>query len=275
MSCKICNSTDATKFKFGSIGLVKCNNCDITFLEHFPDNKILETLYKDNYSISTNNSDAELRRSVQQIENYHIFNIINKFNPNGNKLIDIGCDKGFFIDEARRNNFEVFGVELNKNSQSYCYNIGLDVRQNIEDFDLVFDLITMNHSLEHFTNPNEYLIKLKDYLVENGLLVIRVPAFDSVWSKIIKNKWIWFQADNHYFHYSINSMKYLLEKNKFEVMDIYHSNPSKLTHYLKYLISRIEFSKSGLIPFDLKIILTQALKNITATEIFAIAKNIK
>lgn len=275
MTCKICNSADTTKFKFGGVGLIKCNNCDITFLENFPDSKILETLYTDNYTISTMNSDAELRRTVQQIENYHIFNIINKFNPNGNKLIDIGCDKGFFIDEARRNNFEVFGVELNKNSQYYCHNIGLDVRQNIEDFDLVFDLITMNHSLEHFTNPNEYLIKLKDYLVENGLLVIRVPAFDSVWSKIMKNKWIWFQADNHYFHYSINSLKHLLEKNKFEVIDINHRNPSKISHYLKYLISRIEFSKSGLIPFDYKIILTQILKNITATEIFVIAKNIK
>jgi len=271
MNCKICSSTDIIKINYDGIGLLKCTNCDITYLENFPDNKDLESLYSNDYTISTKNSDTELRRTVQQIENYYIFNLINKYKSNSETIVDIGCDKGFFIDEARRNKFKVFGVELNNNAKLYCQNIGLEIKNSIEEFNQKFDIITMNHSLEHFPNPDEYLQKLKNYGSENALLVIRVPAFDSLFSKIMKKNWIWFQPENHYFHYSLKSLKYLLEKNNFEVMEISHRNPSKVSHYFKYIISRIEFAKSGLIPFKFKILLTQIIKNLTTTEIIAVA----
>jgi len=54
-------------------------------------------------------------------------------------------------------------------------------------------------------------------------------------------------------------------------MEISHRNPSKVSHYFKYIISRIEFSKSGLIPFKFKILLTQIIKNLSATEIIVVA----
>lgn len=272
MNCKVCNSTDIIKFNYGGIGLFKCPNCDISYLENFPDNQTLNTLYSKNYSISTKDSDTELRRTVQQSENYSILNIINKFCSKAKHIADIGCDKGFFIDEARRNGFDVYGVELNQNARKYCENIGLKIETDISKYHKKFDVITMNHSLEHFPNPDEYLCNLKSFIENDGLLIIRVPAFDSFSAKILKNNWIWFQPENHYFHYSIKSLKFILEKNGYKILDIHHRNPSKVLHYFKYILSRIEFASHKLIPFKFKILLSQIIKNITATEIIAVAK---
>lgn len=272
MNCLICHSSDISKFNYGNIELLKCKNCDITYLEKFPDNDSLKSFYSDNYHISTHTSDIELRRSVQQIENYHILDLIKKHNFEAKSIVDIGCDTGFFIDEARRNCYEVYGIELNQEAVRYCNNIGLNVKNSIDEFKLKFDIAVMNHSLEHFANPKQFINNLSLYIADKGIVIIRVPAFDSFFSKLLKHKWIWFQPSNHYFHYSIRSIKYLLESCNFEVIYAEHRNPSKITHYFKYILSRLEFSKYHLIPFKFKILVSQLIKNITATEIIIVAK---
>ena len=271
MNCRICESTDIITYKYGGIGLINCKSCDINYLQDFPDSKSINNLYSENYNISSKDSDTELRRGVQQIENYHIINLIRQYYNSAKTIVDIGCDAGFFIDEARRNNFDVFGVELNQKAKNYCQNIGLKVESSIEAFNRKFDVITMNHSLEHFTNPKEYLDFIRDFIDKRGIIIIRVPAFDSISSKIFKSKWTWFQPENHYFHYTQKSLKYLLEKSGYKVLYQQKRNPSKWSHYFKYILARIEFSNAKLIRFNPRILITQIIKNVISSEILLIA----
>ncbi len=272
MNCKICNSNNISKNHIGDVAVFNCKNCGIVYLSQFPSIDNITKLYTDEYLISNKSEITEIRRISQAAEQYFLIKSIEKYKCNYSSLVDIGCDKGLFLDEIRRNGFDTFGVELSKSSVKYCRNIGLKVENNIADFSRKFDVITMNHSLEHFTEPLNEIINLRNFLNPEGILLVRVPAFDSVWAKILSKRWIWFQAEHHYFHYSIQSLQKLLELSGFEVKEIYHRRPSAILSYFNSIITQLSFAKNNVGKFNVSFLIKQIIKNLTAVEIFVIAQ---
>ncbi len=229
LNCPICQSVSIKSMNWGKSSLKKCMDCDIHFVDPIPSEEELKELYKNSYSLQNESTNYnEYRRIFRLPEQIKLIGLIKVVNDKKSKLLDIGCDRGFFIDEARRHNIEVFGVEPSDSSRKYCENIGLKVYSDLYDDDIPndFDFVTMWHSLEHFINPNETIKKIYSKINQNGTLIIRVPAFDSFESKLLKSRWVWFQSQFHYFHYSLKSLTKLLENNGFEVIEIAHSKPN-------------------------------------------------
>ncbi|NDF29742.1 MAG: methyltransferase domain-containing protein [Nitrososphaeria archaeon] len=86
----------------------------------------------------------------------------------GSSILDIGCDKGYFLDQCRRFGYIVQGVEPSESARAYCNQAGLDVKPHLQDISEHCDAITLWHVLEHFTNPqievvsdNSVRIKIK------------------------------------------------------------------------------------------------------------------
>ncbi len=71
-----------------------------------------------------------------------------------------------------------------------------------------------------------------------GLLFVRVPDYGSFWSKLLGERWIWFQPRNHYFHYTKASLTHLLESVGFRVLLIRSQRPNNwITHCSFYVAS--------------------------------------
>jgi hypothetical protein len=115
------------------------------------------------------------------------------------------------------------------------------------------------------------MTELKLKMAANSILIIRVPAYDCFWRRIFKDKWVWFQSDNHYFHYSIQSLKNLLLQSGFDVLKVEHRKPNtKLTNRSGSLSDNV-FRKYFSRTKGIKKLLARKYQNLTGIEIFAVA----
>lgn len=271
MPCILCNSPETNEIQWGNAILLHCQNCDVYYLKNIPSQAELTQYYSQNYKIKNDLAFAEFRRISRLPEQIELLDLVLEY-KNINNIIDIGCDKGYFLDEARRRGLKVYGVELSDDARSYCNQIGLDVRKNLNDFDITFDCMIMNHSLEHFTNPKEQLQLNYNKLNEGGILLVRVPAFDSFWSQVMKNYWIWFQPQNHYFHFTKKSLKLLAETVGFKVLKIHHRKPNNINTRKFTNVARTTFRNLGIYQQPLKKRIGNIVENITGVEILLVAQ---
>lgn len=145
---------------------------------------------------------------------------------------------GYFLDEARRKGFEVYGNELNGIQADFINSI---LRIPCEDGVLdassfqgkKFNLIYHCNVLSHFHDPIAEFKKIHDRLSENGILVFETGNLGDVKKKYYKvlTK---FGCQDHLFFFSEKSLKQLPELTGFGLMKIYKY--SLLPYFLKIKI---------------------------------------
>lgn len=273
MTCKICNSNNIYTYSHGKSELTSCRSCKISYNSIFPTKEELEETYKKNYKLSVDDlHNAERRRLFRYPENISLISDLMNYSKPPSSILDIGCDRGFFLDEARRYGYKVYGVELSQEARSYTQKINIDVKDDIEDYDRKFDVITMWHVLEHLENPKEFLEKVKSKLNRPGYLLIRVPDFGSYWSQFIKDKWDWFTPNVHLFHYNIESLGHLINSLGFSIEKIIQRKPNNILTKKSFKLSNDIFD----LIFDNRLILKKKLarkvQDIIHSEIYVIAK---
>ena len=141
----------------------------------------------------------------------------------GQKLLDVGCGGGTFLQRMRqRLGLVTVGLDFKDlsalpalaGSRFYC---GLLHQQ---DFGAErFDLITMWHFLEHDYDPLASLEAARDLLTADGRLLIEVPRLDSRTRRLFGNRWPGLQAPQHTVLYSKDTLQRIVEKAGFEVVE--------------------------------------------------------
>jgi SAM-dependent methyltransferase len=83
-----------------------------------------------------------------------------------------------------------------------------------------FDVITMNHVLEHVYDPVETIRECARTLKINGLLVISVPNFLSLQASFGNRDWFHLDPPYHLHHFSEQGLINLLEKHSFSIRNV-------------------------------------------------------
>lgn len=271
--CIICGSENLKNFKIGKASLFQCQNCKIIVNKDLPNEKVLEEFYSKKYEISSPEIiHIEQRRFARLPEQYQLIKLITEYKKPPARILDIGCDRSFFLDSIRRFGFEVTGIELSLKARSYVENIGIKVFSKINEVNQTFDIVTFWHSLEHISQPLLLLNELKEKVNKNGLLFIRVPAFDCFWRKIFQSKWIWFQPVNHLFHFSVESLNNLLTIAGYEVIFIKKQKPNNFITLISSLLSIKVFLCNEKLKVKIRKIISILFEYLTAVEILAICK---
>lgn len=96
------------------------------------------------------------------------------------RVIDIGCGRGAFLSAFSkfRPSWELYGYELEPRDAAYLQQIPgfRDLYYgNVDKMPGGYDIISLVHSLEHFTEPVADLEKLGRKLAPDGVLLIEVP----------------------------------------------------------------------------------------------------
>ena len=140
------------------------------------------------------------------------------------RLLDIGCSVGFLLEEALARGFEAEGMELNERAVEIARSRGLLIKTSSleaagygED---VFDVVVLNHILEHIVELNAFLKGVRKIIRENGILVIGVPNHDSLITRLCGKNWYGWGVPEHVWHFDRKSLRGILSKNGFRTIEL-------------------------------------------------------
>lgn len=132
----------------------------------------------------------------------------------GLSILDVGCGTGQFLALLHRQyGSKCFGIEIDPYYTRLPTKSG--VNMIIADFEKPainqrFDLITMFHVLEHFSEPYFAIQQAYEMLNPGGYLCVETPAADSMSFVIFKNFWFPLLPPYHRHVFSRQSLKTIL-----------------------------------------------------------------
>jgi 2-polyprenyl-3-methyl-5-hydroxy-6-metoxy-1,4-benzoquinol methylase len=94
----------------------------------------------------------------------------------GKRWLDVGTGYGAILDRLASKAETAVGVEPNSGQRSFLGKKGYEVYASIDDLqEKTFDVITLFHVFEHFTQPVKTLVQLRRHLSPGGIMIIEVP----------------------------------------------------------------------------------------------------
>jgi 2-polyprenyl-3-methyl-5-hydroxy-6-metoxy-1,4-benzoquinol methylase len=158
----------------------------------------------------------------QQVQDYLDFVAAH---TRGLSLLDVGTGSGLLPHLAKEKGYEVEGTDLSKHvSENVPAKAGFQIHHGtLEEiaFTRQYDIITMLHVLEHTSNPLSTLRRAQELLNDNGYLVVVVPNYQSLDSrikdilsrfKLKKRPYKHLALGHHNYVFSIKSLELLGEK---------------------------------------------------------------
>lgn len=167
---------------------------------------------------------------------------LEKFKSSG-RLLEVGCGIGLLLDRARRRGWTVSGVEVSEYAASFAIReLALDVKPG----DLLtaefparsFDVVVINHVLEHLQWPPTELQETYRILKPNGVLAVGVPNFASWVGRLLGSRWSGLQPGFHIWHFTPVTLSQLLERHRFRVLDVSMENNRATGYRPKALVRR-------------------------------------
>ena len=264
LKCPLCNAHDIVYFTeaIDYMNLkndklyhaYKCNHCNLLFQYPFPKPEEFNSMYMDNYyaHVEDNNLPFVLRYLDSLLKGdfkskiysplkkslYPYFSIL----QDANKILDIGCGKGLFLDVMKNNGKETYALEPNVNAANILQKKGHNTVQGfISDSNFeenYFELVTGFQVFEHIDDPDSFLQGIYKILKPNGYFIIEMPNGES---NQAKNKKFWVNLDlpRHVLLHSPKSIISLAKKYNFEISVLTRVSPSdiKITYFRKHNIN--------------------------------------
>jgi len=162
---KIFNTkAEALACKKGDILLVQDNNTGLIFNAAFDPNLLVyDTDYQNEQACS-----VAFQHHLDDVKIIIANHFINK------KLIEIGCGKGYFLEQLRQSGYQITGIDpAYEGTCSYILKTLFEPRLGLSG-----DGIILRHVLEHIFNPVEFLSNIAKANSGKGLIYIEVPCFD-------------------------------------------------------------------------------------------------
>lgn len=239
MGCYLCRSNNYRLItKKSKYSIVKCNNCDFIFTTPLPSREETDTYYR-----RFDYKDSLTAEKVIRSDAKRSLKKISKYVREKGELLDVGCGRGYFLDEARSIGWKTNGVDTSRLVTDYATKtLQLDVIcSNIFTFRTThaFDLLILNQVIEHFINPEELINHCRKYIVKGGLLYIATPNVESVSARVLKNNFDHYIPPEHLGYFSQRTLKRSLEKLGFKILYIGSwSYPSDLGGIIKTLLGK-------------------------------------
>lgn len=200
--------------------LVRCARCGTVYLNPRPEGVDLAAFYPEKFYAGSN----VLSKLVSDFLNDTKFKGVNVFKKCG-RILDVGCGDGGLLYVFKAHGWETYGVDISDNAcqlarkklGSHVYNNSLKLCSFPDSF---FDVVFLNHVIEHMPCPYEELSEINRILKENGFVFVYTPNVNSFQFTVSGNNWLHLDSPRHLVLYSESSIRFLLEKIGFRVVKV-------------------------------------------------------
>ena len=198
--CPICHS-ERTRFLFEGWDLMhgypdsafvyQCRDCDHIFVAGTLTPEQLTDMYTNYYPRS--NFNVEDYKPYKEKKGFLYWldgeeGYAYRHVPENVRVLDIGCGYCETLGYHKARSCEVYGVEADENARKIADRYGFNVHIGLFDPSQYepefFDYVTMDHVLEHTTDPQRTLLEIHSILKPGGKLILAVPnpsAFGRYW----------------------------------------------------------------------------------------------
>jgi 2-polyprenyl-3-methyl-5-hydroxy-6-metoxy-1,4-benzoquinol methylase len=206
----------------------RCSNCELLFVHPQPSKEELGRVYSASYFLRGNKYAAALdpKHDPNWLNDQCKVELIKRWCSSG-RLLDIGCALGGFLAVAKKNGFEVEGIEIVEYAAELARRrLHVEVASSdIYSAELApesYDVITMWDVIEHLTDPSLAFERIGRALRPKGYVAFSTGDVSSRWARLTGKRWQLLTPPQHLYFFSPRSMSGILKRHGLSLKEIYY-----------------------------------------------------
>lgn len=192
----------------------ECGNCGFTFMNPMIDYESIATFYSEYPGTAgyTRKAEKKVRRARGRMKR------LNKIVPGGT-FLDVGCNAGFVVEEARKVGFDAFGIDLSVEGVAYGkkhFSQNTFYAQSIEhaaDKLPQFDLIYTSEVIEHVLEPDSFVQHISKLMKPGSYLYLTTPDAGHWRRPKGLLDWHEFKPPEHCLYFTYKALSTVLERH--------------------------------------------------------------
>lgn len=233
VDCYLCGSSDgAVLLEDPPFTVKKCSSCGLGYVTPRIPESHLHLIYQTEYFKSQSASDFGYSDYTQDKLGYlRTFGkkarIVQQYLQRG-RVLEVGSAAGFFLHSMQELGFEVEGVEVSEyvsdfaRSEFGLTNIFTGLLKDAPLIQQSFDAVAMWDVIEHLSDPLEELKRIHGLMKPDGYLFLQTQDIEAFFARLLGRKWQHFKQLEHIHHFSPATIRVLLDRAGFEIVDITH-----------------------------------------------------
>jgi len=209
VACTVCGDRRLKPLRaYRRAHLVRCRGCGLVFADRRPTEAELADHYG-GYSRADHDSPITRRRYRELLDGFEPYR-------QANRILDVGCGIGFFLEEAQGRGWEAHGTEFEQRAVEINRAKGLECVQAPIDAGTFepgsFDVVTAFEVVEHVSDPLAEAAAIAAALRPGGLLYVTTPNFGALSRRLLRERWSVVSYPEHLTYFTPSTLCAWLER---------------------------------------------------------------
>ena len=235
--CNLCGVDDATVVFGPGVAqisqIVRCNRCGLMYASpraSVPDSVDIMT-WDPNIDGVTLMPQRFTKEQIQVRDYSKTQAFINQLYPKRGKLLEVGSSFGFLLAAFKKDGWDVMGVEpygggCRFSEETHGIKVIHGILEEADIADDTFDVVLLNHVIEHLDDPLATLCEINRVLKPNGHLIVETPRYDTLMYKLLGKRERSLNCNGHIYFFTTASLKKLYEAAGFREVKVAYTGRS-------------------------------------------------